>query len=102
MIFIAIPEGGSVQMGNDWRITGQKSDCAQLMEPSSPTEKGGSEALKIRRFDPKVMPPDATVLLVGKRRTGKSTLLIDLMWNMRKKIDLVMGMNPTEEASKVL
>jgi len=31
--------------------------------------------LKIRKFDMKTLPPDAVVLLVGKRGTGKSTLL---------------------------
>jgi Cdc6-like AAA superfamily ATPase len=52
--------------------------------------------LEIREFDPTTIVPDATILIVGKRHTGKTTLLRDIMYYMRDKLDLVIGMNPTE------
>jgi GTPase SAR1 family protein len=55
--------------------------------------------LEIRPWDPSTMPSDATILLVGKRNTGKTTLTRDLMYHMRNKLDLVVGMNPTEMAN---
>jgi hypothetical protein len=55
--------------------------------------------IEIRSWDPKTMPIDATILLVGKRNTGKTTLTRDLMWHMKDRLDLVVGMNPTEMAN---
>ena len=51
--------------------------------------------LKIRKFDMKTMPPDAVVLLVGKRGTGKSTLLKDIMYHMREHLHCGVAMCPT-------
>ena len=51
--------------------------------------------LKIRKFDMKTMPSDAVVLLVGKRGTGKSTLLKDIMYNMREHLHCGVAMCPT-------
>jgi energy-coupling factor transporter ATP-binding protein EcfA2 len=58
--------------------------------------------LNIRRFDPSTIAPDAVVLLVGKRGTGKSTLLKDLMYHMRHKLDFGLAMSPTEECTNDL
>lgn len=55
--------------------------------------------LELRAWDPSTLPVDATILLVGKRNTGKTTLTRDLMYHMRKRLDLVVGMNPTEMAN---
>lgn len=55
--------------------------------------------LEIREFDPSTIAPDATILIVGKRHTGKTTLTRDLMWHMKDRLDLVVGMNPTEMAN---
>lgn len=55
--------------------------------------------VELREWDPSTMPIDATILLVGKRNTGKTTLTRDLMYHMRHKLDLVVGMNPTEMAN---
>lgn len=52
--------------------------------------------IEIREFDPTTIESDATILIVGKRHTGKTTLTRDIMWEMRNKLDLVLGMNPTE------
>ena len=58
--------------------------------------------LNIRKFDPSVIPPDAVVLLVGKRGTGKSTLLKDLMYHVKDKLDFGIAMSPTEECTSDL
>ena len=52
--------------------------------------------LEIREFDPMSIASDATILIVGKRHTGKTTLTRNLMHSVRGKLDLVLGMNPTE------
>ena len=55
--------------------------------------------LSIRKWDPRTMAPDATCLAVGKRHAGKSTLMTDVMWHLRDRLDLVIGMNPTENST---
>jgi hypothetical protein len=58
--------------------------------------------LILSEFDPKEMAPDATILIVGKRHTGKSVLMTDIMYHMKDRLDLVVGMNPTEQANHTL
>lgn len=60
--------------------------------------------LKIRKWDPQTVKPASTILLVGRRGTGKSTVLRDLAWNFAQRdiIDLAIGMSPTEESSESL
>ena len=58
-------------------------------------------ALNISHFDMGTLKPDATVLLVGKRGTGKSTLLKDLMFNMASHFDFGIAMSPTEESTQM-
>jgi len=52
--------------------------------------------VEIREFDPLSIQADATILVVGKRHTGKTTLVRDIMYNIRNKLDMVVGFNPTE------
>lgn len=54
--------------------------------------------LQIRKFDPSVIDPNRVLLFIGKRNTGKSTLVKDLMWYNRK-IPIGMIMSPTEESN---
>lgn len=54
--------------------------------------------LKIRKFDMKTMAPDAVVILVGKRGTGKSTLLKDICYHMRDQLDCGIACCPTEDS----
>ena len=54
------------------------------------------QEINISEYDPKTLPCDATILLVGKRNTGKTTLTRDLMWHMKDKLDIAIGMCPTE------
>jgi len=55
--------------------------------------------IELKCWDPSTLPIDATILLVGKRNTGKTTLTRDLMYHMKKRLDIVVGMNPTEMAN---
>lgn len=52
--------------------------------------------INITEWDPTTMAPDATILIVGKRHTGKTVLTRDLMFYMKERLDLCVGMNPTE------
>ena len=57
-------------------------------------------SLEIRKFRPEDMKIDTIILLVGKRGTGKSTLLADISYHMRNKIDFAVGMSPTEDTTQ--
>jgi hypothetical protein len=60
--------------------------------------------ISIRKFNPEILetrrlhgsPP--TIVIIGKRATGKSTLIVDLMWHMRN-IPMFIGMSGTEEGN---
>lgn len=58
--------------------------------------------LKIRKFDASTMKKDAVILLLGRRGTGKTTLIKDLMYHMRNKLDFGVAMSPTEETTEAL
>lgn len=60
------------------------------------------DELVLEEWDPATMPDDCCCLMVGARHSGKSVLLTDIMYHKRKRLDLVMGMNPTEEANETL
>jgi predicted AAA+ superfamily ATPase len=49
----------------------------------------------IRKFDVTKMKPDAIVLLVGKRGTGKSILMKNLLYHVHKHFDAGVAMAPT-------
>tara|TARA_B100000214_G_C23972624_1_gene630981 strand:- start:755 stop:1600 length:846 start_codon:yes stop_codon:yes gene_type:complete len=52
--------------------------------------------LKVKKFNPQNLKPHRISLIVGKRGSGKSKCLVDLLYNM-PKVDFVIGMAPTEE-----
>ena len=55
-------------------------------------------AINLRKFDMKMIPQDAVVVFIGRRRTGKSTLLRDLLFHHK---DMPMGtvISGTEESN---
>lgn len=57
--------------------------------------------LKIAKWKPELMVPASTLLLIGRRGTGKSSLLRDLAYHLTKggKVDIGIGMSPTESSS---
>ena len=54
--------------------------------------------LQLKRFNPKTMPDDAVCVFVGKRRTGKSQLLKDMMYHKRH-IPAGVVLSGTEEGN---
>lgn len=52
--------------------------------------------LKVKKYDPTTVKPHRITLIVGKRGSGKSKMLVDLMYHI-PKVDFVIGMAPTEE-----
>ena len=57
-----------------------------------------ANTLKLKKFDMKNIPEDAVCIFIGRRRTGKSTLVRDLLYHHR---DLPMGcvISGTEESN---
>jgi hypothetical protein len=60
--------------------------------------KMDAQSVKLRKFNMKDVQQDSVVIFIGKRRTGKSTLVRDLLWHHR---DLPMGtvISGTEESN---
>jgi hypothetical protein len=58
---------------------------------------GGVPGLRIRKFNPGTIKPHRIIFLVGKRHTGKSFLMKDLLSQMPKP-DFVMAMTPTDDS----
>lgn len=56
-----------------------------------------SVKVKIRKFNIRKLKPDRTVVLLGKRGTGKSVLMNDLLGYLSTDFDMGVGMSPTEE-----
>ena len=61
---------------------------------------GADDELQIRRFDPSTIKPHRIVVVVGKRGTGKSVLLRDLLYHAREKLDYGVAMSPTHETAR--
>ena len=60
-----------------------------------------SMRVQIQRFDPTKMKKHRTILMIGKRGTGKSTLLKDIMFHLHKNVDFGIAMTPTEESCEM-
>ena len=54
--------------------------------------------LKLRKFDPRMIGDDKVCLFIGKRGTGKSTLVTDILYHKRK-IPYGIVMSATEEGN---
>lgn len=58
-----------------------------------------SGSLSIKRFDPKKMVEHCVILMVAKRRSGKSYLVRDLMYHMRHTLSAGIAMSGTESGN---
>ena len=56
-------------------------------------------ALAIKRYNPRKMPPHSVILMIAKRRSGKSVLVKDLMYYKRKELLTGVAMSCTEAAN---
>lgn len=57
-------------------------------------------ALRIKRFDPRTIRESRITFIIGKRNTGKSVLMKDLLYHMPCP-DYVVAMAPTEDTLKI-
>lgn len=55
-------------------------------------------SVSLRRFDPRSMANDAVVLIIGRRRTGKSWIARDILYH-KQKIPVGIAMSGTEEGN---
>lgn len=53
----------------------------------------------LRRFDPRTIPDNATILFIGSRGTGKSTALKDILY-YKRAIPSGVVFSQTEEANR--
>ena len=58
-----------------------------------------SGTIKLRKFNPQLIPKNAVVMCIGKRGTGKSTLSADILYHLRKKFDAGICFSATEESN---
>jgi energy-coupling factor transporter ATP-binding protein EcfA2 len=56
--------------------------------------------LSIRKFDPSTIALNSVILMIGRRGSGKSTLIKDIMFHLRNKLDFGVAMSPTEESNE--
>ena len=61
-------------------------------------------ALHLKRWDPTRLNPCSTILIIGKRGSGKSVLMRDIAYHMSRsgKIDFACGFSCTEDSNKNL
>lgn len=53
-------------------------------------------SIRVRKFDPSSIKPARIIFIIGKRHTGKSVLMKDLLYHMPRP-DYVLAMAPTED-----
>lgn len=59
----------------------------------------GTTQLNINKFDPSKMKQWRTMIFVGKRGSGKSVLMKDIVGHLSKNVDIGLAMSPTEESA---
>jgi len=58
--------------------------------------------LQMRKFDPSSIKPNRIILITGKRGTGKTTLLEYLLYHLRERFDIIVGMGGSNASVKML
>lgn len=56
-------------------------------------------SLRLKKFDPSKIGNDKVCLFIGKRGTGKSTLVTDIMYHKKNSIPMGVVMSATEEGN---
>lgn len=59
--------------------------------------------IKLRKFNPSQIPKDGRIIMViGRRGTGKTTLINDLLYHLHERYDFCVGMSPTKSSIDML
>src|SRR5689334_4646021 len=58
--------------------------------------------LQMRKFDPLSIKPNRIILITGKRGTGKTTLLECLLYHLRERFDVIVGMGGSQASVQML
>jgi hypothetical protein len=59
--------------------------------------------ITLKKFDFSTLPKDGRIILViGRRGSGKSTLIEDIMYNLRHRFDFAIGMSPTRSSIEMM
>ena len=58
----------------------------------------GRMTLNLKKFDPSTMGDDKVCIFIGKRGTGKSTLVTDILW-YKKHLPAGIAMSGTEDGN---
>lgn len=61
-----------------------------------------SNKLQVHRFNPASIKPNRVILITGKRGTGKTTLLQYLLYTMRNRFDVVVGIGGSHASVQML
>jgi hypothetical protein len=76
------------------------SSCNKESQPD--IEYKMSKTLQMKRLDPTIIKANRVLLITGKRGTGKTTLLEHLLYRLRDRFDVVMGMGGSHASVKML
>lgn len=84
------------------------TDASSVAEPSvaPPAPASNGNRLKVARWDPSKIPLTSTIFLIGRRGTGKSTLIRDIAYHLAQRTRaegvgcMAIGMSPTEETAE--
>lgn len=60
--------------------------------------------IRVRRFDPRILKMGSTILLIGRRGSGKSTMMKDIAYHLWRsgRVDLSIGFSPTDISNNCL
>jgi hypothetical protein len=58
-------------------------------------------AVAVPKLDMGQIKPHCIILIVGKRRTGKSVLLRDLLYHLRRRLSYGVAFTPTEQSAEM-
>ena len=93
--------GGGRKKGIEWEKRRKKGERGQGRSKKK-RKQNKKMRLKIHQFDPSQIKPHRICLFLGRRGSGKSVLLEDIMGRLSDRFDIAMAMAPTTESQHML